>query len=176
MSKKDLYLAVKARILEKCPTIKHIGVYNNQFELVENQQGYSFPFPCAFVQILSPSQIKQLGNGVQMYEPMIVRIHIGDDYYNNYEDGQQEENLRIFDLCDEMYAGLQKFTPDQAGTFIRVEEDQDFDHTNVYHMIQDYETNYIDNVMNEPVGGTVGEPPFTLVVEPTYIIPQHGKP
>lgn len=173
---KDLYLAVKARLVALVPELMYVHVYNNQFSQItdEGRESYSFPFPCAFVEIVTPSEISQLGNGVQMYEDVIVRIHIGDDYYNNHTDGSQDENLRIFDLRQKVYEALQKFTPDKCVTFVRVEETQDFDHTNVYHFVQDYKTNYIDHSMSEPVGGTAGEPPFTLVVEPTYIIPKHG--
>lgn len=173
---KDLYLAVKARIIAQCPDIQFVHIYNNQFSQItdEGRDNFSFPFPCAFVEIVAPNEIQQLGNGAQLYEGVIVRIHIGDDYYNNYTDGSQDENLRIFDLRQSVYDALQKFTPDKCVTFVRVEESQDFDHTNVYHYIQDYKTNYVDISRVEPVGGSVGEPPFTLVVQPTYTIPQHG--
>lgn len=162
---KQLYLDIKARLKLKIPDLNFIAVYNNQFDLMEGQQIYSFPFPCAFVEIVSDSEAQQLGNGVQIFDPLYVKIHIGHEFYNG---DNQEENLAVYDLRDKVYKALQKWEPNGAVAFIRSSETQDPDHTNVYHFVQTYTTNYIDTIMEQPVDGQTVNPPFELDITIDY--------
>lgn len=156
---KQLYLDIKARIRDFVPEVLFIAVYNNQLESIEAQEIYSFQFPAVFIEIVSESPAEQLGNGVQIFDPLYIRIHIAHTFYNG---DNQEENLAIFDLKQNVYKALQKFEPDRAVAFIRTGEEQDTDHTDLYHFIQTYVTNYVDFDMQEPVNGIVVNPPFNL--------------
>ena len=155
----QLYLDIKARIRDLIPEFNFIAVYNNQFADMESQDIYSYPFPCAFIEIVSETEVQQLGNGVQIFDPVFVKIHIGHTFYNGEN---QEENLEIFPLKQKVYKALQKFEPDRAVMFIRSAEEQDKSHTDVYHFIQTYTTNYVDFDMQEPVGGITVDPPFEI--------------
>ena len=155
---RQLYTDIKTKLQGITPEL-FVAVYNGQFEQIEAQEIYSFPFPCAFIEIVSESEVEQLGNGVQIFDPLYVKIHIGHTFYNG---DNQEENLAIFDLKQTIFQALQKFEPDGAVAFIRLSEEQDTDHTDVYHFIQTYTTNYVDTTMIEPVGGVEVQPPFNL--------------
>lgn len=165
---KQLYLDIKEK-LQEVDSIKHIAVWNNQAELIENERaesytGYTCALPAAFVELTSPAEIQQLGDEQQLYDPLIVRIHIVTEYYHNA--GDMEEDLSIFDLRSDVYKKLQKFEPDGAVAFVRTQEEQDQNHTNVYHFIQTYTTNYLEyiNLKEE----TEKEPPTDLEITGEY--------
>lgn len=161
---KQLYLDIKAHLLLSMPNL-FIRMYNNQFSYMEEGSVYSFPMPCVFIEFISPNNIEQLGTGVQIFDPLIIRIHIGHEYYNGLN---QEEDLVIFDLKDSVFKALQKYEPNGSVAFIRTAEEQDYTHTNVYHFVQEYTTNYIDSLMQEPVNGLTVQPPFSIILSTTY--------
>lgn len=163
---KQLFLDIKAHLLAQVPELAFIQMFNNQFELIESQETYSFPFPCCFIEFLADNPVQQLGNGVQIYDPLTVRIHIGHDFYNAI-DGTQEQDLEVFDLKQKVFKALNKFEPNGATVFIRFSETQDTNHTNVYHFIQDYKTNYVDWDRSEPINPTASTPPITLTINHT---------
>ena len=83
-------------------TLEHLGcepdlfafvdVWNNQLELAEQQQQYSFPLPACFIEVLNVQEPKQLGDGVQLYDQLIVRLHIVHEQLDA-GDGTMERNL-----------------------------------------------------------------------------------
>lgn len=164
---KALYLAIKERIESLAPAVKFIHVFNNQFELTENGQIYSFPFPCVFIEFQNDQPVQQLGNGIQIYQPLIIRVHIGHNQYDA-ADGTMEQDLNVFDLKQQVFSALQKFEPAGAVMFIRTNETQDTNHTNIYHFIQEYTTSYVDQQQAEPVGGITADPPFELDLTMKY--------
>lgn len=163
----QLFNDIKARLQTKVPELKFIQMYNNQFLQIEDGTVYAFPFPCVFIEFVNENEIKQLGGGYQIYDPLTIRVHIGQDYYDA-TDGTFEQNLAIFDLRTKVFRALQKFEPTGAVQFIRYSESQDYQHTNVYHYIQDYKTNYIEQAMKEPVDGIETTPPTDLDLTVNY--------
>ena len=152
--------------MAQVPEFAFIQMFNNQFELIESQETYSFPFPCCFIEFLADNPVQQMGNGVQIYDPLTIRIHIGHDFYNAM-DGTQEQDLLVMDLKQKVFKALNKFEPLGATVFIRFSETQDTNHTNVYHFIQDYKTNYIDQDRTEPQNSILSTPPTELIINHT---------
>ena len=154
---KNLFLAIQARLLTLLNTdgsayFAHTAMWNNQIErlLADKSESVAIQSPAAFVEFVGPLQIKELGNGVQQYEPLTVRIH----YYHRQEDagdGTLDQNLTVFDVKDAGHKLLQMFKPQGAVELIRYQETPDYNHDNVYHFYVDYRTNYIEYLMNEPV-------------------------
>ena len=163
---KQLFLDIKAQLALKVPELAFIQMFNNHFDLMESQDVYSFPFPCCFIEFIADNQLIQLGNGMQMYDPLTVRVHIGQDFYNA-NDGTEEQNLVVFDLKDKVFIALQKFEPNGAVQFIRISETQDFNHTNVYHFIMDFKTNYVDYIRSEPLNPALSSAPINLIINHT---------
>lgn len=126
--------------LRAIPELKLVTIWNNQFAYMEDGEIYSFPMPCAFVEV-SADSFEQLGNRYQATD-IIVKIHIGQDFYNGTN---IDENLTIFVLRDLIVRKLSLFKPTTAGAMVKTSEKQDFEHSNVYHYEIDFKTHYIDN-------------------------------
>lgn len=156
---KEFILAIIAQLELRCPLV-HVNEWNNQFAQMETGEQMTFPLPCAFVEIITDSPTVQLGQGVQLYDPLVVRIHIGGEKYN--EENYLYRNMDIFDTKQDVYLALQKFEPANASTFVRVSEAQDNDHTNIYHYTIDFATNLMDFSAQEPRNPIILQPPFTI--------------
>ena len=177
----QLYTDVRTRLLSQVdggghPYIKFCQVWNNQMggRDADQKDMYAFPLPAVFLEINSPDSIEQLGNGAQL-QVLTLRVHIFHEFYNNTDttNGMMEQDLAIFALRDVVYGALQKYEPSGAVAMVRIAEMQDYDHDNVYHFIQEYQTNYIDNSRVEPIGyievtGT-GVGTIDVTATPTYI-------
>jgi hypothetical protein len=169
---KELYLELKQRINDKSPEIQHVAIFNNQIDLLENiyteGQNYQnttelFPTPAVFFEFESPSEIHQLGNGVQLYDPLNIKVHIVHTFFNGENYG---ENLEVFDVKLSVFKALQKFEPKQSVPLVRILEEQDSDHTSIYHYVMTFLTNYMDNSMNEPVDpGKTIQPPIEVELD-----------
>ena len=120
--------------------LKFVTIWNNQFSYIENGEIYSFPMPCAFVEV-SADGFEDLGNKYQATD-IIIKIHIGQDFYNGTN---IDENLSIFVLRDLVVKKLSHFKPSTAGSLTKISEKQDFQHSNIYHYEIDFKTHYIDN-------------------------------
>lgn len=119
---------------------KFSSVWNNQFQYMEEGNTYVFPMPCAFVEIISDNNQdvagKYQGSDIQ------INIHIGHEFYNGT---QMEQNLSIFDFRDLIVKSFCNFKAGKTGVFIKTSEQQDFEHTNVYHYIVSFKTHFMDD-------------------------------
>lgn len=167
----QLFNDIKQQILNEVPEIQFVQMYNSQFaDMDRDERGasiYSFPLPAAFIEFEDDLQYLQLGNGVQLIDPLFIKIHIAHEYYDA-QDGTMEQNLEIFNLRQKVYMALQKFEPNGAVAFMRINETQDKHHTNLYHYIQTYQTNFIDSERQEPVNGVIKDPPTDLDLTVSY--------
>jgi hypothetical protein len=130
----------------------YVRLYNSQFDDIEDGENYSFPFPCCFIEFVNDEHIKMLGNGVQLYDPLIVRFHIGDLEYDSM-DGNLDQNLNIFTLKETIYTTIQRWKSSKSSIFIRTNEIMDTQHNQVSVFLQEYKTTLVDDTMREPVGG-----------------------
>lgn len=127
--------------LSEITELKFVHVYNSQFDYLENGGEYSFPMPCAFVEIESDN-FNQLLNNVQDIE-LVVKIHIGDDFYNAM-DGTFEQNFNIFNIRDLVVKKMVGVKPVDGGTLVKTRETPDYNHSNVYHYVIEYRTRWVD--------------------------------
>lgn len=135
----DLVAEILAQ-LKLITALKLVTVWNNQFEYIQNGDNYSFPMPCGFIQIESDNNT-DIGSKYQGSD-LEVTIHLGQNVLN----GELiDENLTIFDLRDLVIKSLSKFKPTMAGLLTKISEQQDFDHTNIYHYEIKYRLHFIDN-------------------------------
>lgn len=164
---KELYLGLKAQIQAAAPLIKYIGMWNNQVDDLEGKENkiYSFGFPCVFFEFANENVVDSIGAGVQVFDPLDIKVHIIDDFYDA-QDGTIEVNLEIFDIEAQIYSALQLFqvkgTNYGSGPISRVSVERDYDHSNLYHSIPTYRTTWTDNSQSQPVGGFDVEPPLSL--------------
>lgn len=166
---KDFFIAIRTRLLQQ-QNLKFVQLWNNQTEDLRSAENpsYSFELPAVFVEFVPPTDIQQLGDGAQIYDPLIVRLHIVHEFLNNISDtnGMMEQDLDILELKESVFATMQRFTPNMAVAFVRVSETMDYNHNNVVEFIQDYKTNLIDDSRSDDKINVPSSAPITLI--PTY--------
>jgi len=153
-------------------------VWNNQIRYEEDGKLYNFPKPAAFVEIVSPATFETLGQGYQSCD-IGFKIHLSHENYNN--EGTFEQDLLIFDLRDHVRALLTAYRPTNCGPLNCISEQQDYEHSNVYHYIIDFVCNFTDTTGSKldsehPDKYIDSVPPTDLVLNvtknPNYLIPQ----
>lgn len=133
----------------------YIRIWNSQIDEWIKDKGnemYSVPYPCILIEF-QHNAFEQLGNGAQVYDDLLIRIHIIDKEIDSPVEGDHEQNLYVYALADAVYAALNFFKPTGAGNFIRINHTPDFHHKNLYHFISEWKTNYIDLSQLAPVNG-----------------------
>lgn len=172
----QLFNDIKTKILEVVPEVTFVQMYNGQFEDIEAEGAaiYSFPSPFVLIEFEDNIEWKQLGQGYQIADPLFVNLHLGHVLYDA-QDGTMELNLEVYNLSQKLFKGMNKFEPAGAVQFIRKENTQDKRHTNLYHFIQRYATNYIDQDRTEPVNGILKDPPTGLEINGSYEIAPYTK-
>jgi len=150
--------------------VPFIGAWNNQLKQWQQGKLYDVQKPAIFIEFVT-NEIIVLGQGIESFDPLDIKVHIIDDMLDA-GDGTQEQNLRIFDFKQQVYQLLKKFEPTGCTTLFRLSETQDYDHDNLYHYIQTYRTSYIDSAMQLPVGLITYYPPvhdtIAFTIDPTY--------
>ena len=137
---KDVVNSIVAQ-LQTVAELQTVRVFNNDFKMMEAGKTELFAFPCAFVQILSVSNFIPVGAGCESAD-LTVRILIGHEYYNGYGFNQ---DLDVFDLKDKVVRAMYNFQATACSPFQRVNEEQSFDHDNIYIYTVDFSTSFIDS-------------------------------
>lgn len=131
--KKDLYLAIKDRLIDKVKAVQHIRLYNNQFDRETVEEAWAYP--CVFVEFTQMLHEAVAYN--QQQGDFIVRVYVGFE-------SLKTEDLEIFDLVQDIYVALQGFSGQLFSSLQRVEETQDTDHDNVIVWQIDFSTMVAD--------------------------------
>lgn len=158
----------------------HCRVWNNQIRYENDGILYSFPRPAAFVEVVSPATFEVLGQGYESCD-INFRVHLTHENYNN--EGTFEQDLAIFDLRDKVKSLLTAYRPTNCGPLNAMSEQQDYEHSNVYHYIIDFVCNFTDTIGSRLDAGHPDK--FIASISPTdvelvmglgspknYIIPQ----
>ena len=117
-------------------------VWNNQLTSERDAKIYDYPKPAAFVEFITPVTFTEMGGNFGNAD-IGVNVHLIHEYYN--ADGTFEQDLLVFDLRDKIVALLSQFKPTACGLMVRVNEQQDFDHDNLYHYIVGFAVNFVDS-------------------------------
>ena len=160
---KQLLLDIKDR-LATIAEVQFSALFNNQFENINQQEPnnyYAFPLPAVLIEFDNNNIPNYIGNGVQIYEPLVVRFHIGMEQLDSGT-GTLDENLDIFVLKNKIYLAFQNWHTEGSGTFNRTSEVQDYNHNNLYVWQMEFTTSYIDQFAIEPRNGIVKQPPTDL--------------
>ena len=134
-------------LIERLKDIKelaHVQIWNSQFDYIDEGQGYSFPFPCAFVEVTPNEDIGSLGSGFQGSD-LTIKIHLGSDFYNGFGGDVIDDNFNIFALRETVSQALFGFKTSTSGAMFKINEEQDFNHSNVYHYVMTYKVHFIDD-------------------------------
>jgi hypothetical protein len=126
--------------LKALNTFQFVTIWNNQFNFMEDGASYSIPFPNAFVEV-NTDNTEDISMNYQASD-IEIKIHIGQDFYNG---SNIDENFSIFDLRDLIVAKLSSFKTTTSGIFRKINETQDFEHSNVYHYVITFKTHWVDS-------------------------------
>lgn len=148
-------------------SFQYVRIWNNQFQLQEDGTTESFPYPCIFIQLENSADYQQMGLGMTLSD-IIVRIHIGQEYYDA-QDGTIGQNLSIFDLRDEVIRLLTYYEATQCSGLQKIAEDQDYSHTNVYHYIVDFRCSFVDDRGDQRANDIGTTPPIGIEIDPTIV-------
>lgn len=169
-----LFKEIKSRILALLDengdqVFKFVHVWNNQIiERNDPNRQFSYPKPAVFVEIATPTLIGTLLGGYQQYDDVRVRLHIVHEQLDANGNGFMDENFNIFDLAQLLYGQMNKFEPSGAVRMVRIAEENDYDHDNLYHFVQEYATNLIDTTQVEPKGGLTTTGPLSLELQLSF--------
>ena len=139
----NLFSDLLARVSTTIPEFKFVRIWNNQLEQLEEGSTYSFPMPCCFVEILTANDYTPIGRGYGTGE-LVVRIHIGHEEYDSLEQ-TMEQNFNVFSLRNKVVNKLNNYQPIATSSLMRVSEQQDYTHNNIYHYIVDFRCAFIDS-------------------------------
>jgi hypothetical protein len=117
-------------------------IWNNQFKYEEQGKTYDYPKPAAFLEVINKAEYRTVGTLFQSCD-VGFKVHLIHEFYNN--DVTLEQDLLIFDLRDQIVALLSGVQVTACGPLERTGEYQEYDHTNVYHYIIDFITNFTDS-------------------------------
>jgi len=137
---KDFYIAFRTYLLTAVPTIAHCRMWNNQLDYMESGEQIPFLFPAVFVDF-SNIEFSDLGAKWQTTN-LQMDLHICSEMWNG---ANQEENLDIFDLKDEIYHAIGQVKMGNSTPLMRISENTDVTHNNIYHYIQSWTLSLTDN-------------------------------
>jgi hypothetical protein len=139
--KKDLYLAIKDRLIDQVKALKHIRLYNNQFDRETVEEAWAYP--CAFIEF--NQMLHEAAAYNQQRSNFVVRVYVGFE-------SLKTEDLEIFDLVQEIYIALQGYSGQLFSSLQRIEETQDTDHDNVIVWQIDFST-MVSDCVSDPRDG-----------------------
>lgn len=122
-------------------TFKNVAVYNQQVERMIRGSGYSFETPALFVEVNEENE-EALGDGITASD-LMIKFHIVMEQLDS-SDGNLDQNMDIFQYRNAIKSSFSMFKLAQGGIFNWLNEDEDYDHGNIYHYILGYKCYYID--------------------------------
>ena len=155
-------------------TTLHARIWNNQVNDIKSGEGYEWPRPAAFVEIISPVSFEIIGVGFRSAD-IGIKIHLVHDYYN--ADGTFEQDVKIFDLRDKVIMAMSGYCPTACGPLNCISEFQEYNHDNLYHYICEFLCNLTDSKgsIYDPNAGKIIEsvnPDLDATPTAEYYIPQ----
>jgi len=127
------------------PTLlfQKVLIWNDQVRRMKEGKGYTFSTPACFLEYV-PEATTQLLENVTMTE-VCWRMHIVDTRLNELDETGMDENLEVFKYRDLVKQYMVGFQPDNCSTMYFKDEQQDYEHTDVYHYIVDFRTCFTDD-------------------------------
>lgn len=121
----------------------YVRIWNSQIEHAQQGEIQQYPRPAAFVEVIADVTYEQIGVGFQSAD-LGINIHIEHEYYDA-TDGTFEQDLPVLDLRDDIKALMSLYEPTACGPMVQTTEAQDFDHSNIYHLIIGFVCNFTDS-------------------------------
>jgi hypothetical protein len=137
----DAYSVMSKPFADKL--FQKVLAYNNQPERWKDGKMDGDATPQAYVELLPSEVIPFLCRGTDMRD-LNIRIHVVDQQLDA-GDGTQDQNFAVFEYRDEVKKSLDRFKISKGGRLMQTNEEQDNNHTNVYHLMIDFKAALIDS-------------------------------
>jgi hypothetical protein len=121
-----IYNQLKARI-ETLATLKYVALWNNQFE--REDVNVPFNYPCCFIEFASADYIENLQG--QQQGTLSIALHLGFESYKT-------EDTAVLQLKQDLNALVHNWSTPYNSRFLRRNEIQSVDHTNIQEFIITY--------------------------------------
>lgn len=152
-------------LLAKCEDIEgvaHVRVWNNQLSYEVEGALYNFPKPALFVETQVPNMFVPLGGGYSQSD-IYFNIHIVHEQFDaGY--GTFEQNIDVYDLRAKVIAALNLFKPAMCTPLMKYNEQQDYEHTNLYHYQISWLCGLIDDAGVDTSNDITKDPPTDLTI------------
>lgn len=129
--RKELYSVIRSK-LSAIEEIKHIDLWNQNVEYIEQEQNWERP--AVFVEFC-PIQWKAIVNGVEYRAEPLIKLHIVTDWVEGALDGTE---LSVFELPESIHKAL---TCTDGETFLEldlVESDTNHNHEEIVESVEVY--------------------------------------
>lgn len=165
---KQLLIDIITYIRAELPELLTVSEWNNQYDdiCVNEGQQYGYQLPACFIEIVNPNPRIQLGNGTTLYDPLEIKFHVITENYNSdtfVDYNNLEMNLSYRDILLSIYNKFYLKEFNGAVAMVATSEENDTQHTNIYHFISTFVTNYVDFNQNRPVNGISSNPDYTII-------------
>jgi len=146
-------------------SIDYVRVWNDQLSQMERQDIYSFPNLACFVEI--DLQKSSLSSGI-IGGDIVLRFHLVHTELDA-GNGTMEQNLTVFGYRDELIGLLMYKELDGCSGLQFVSERPDYNHTNVYHYILEFNCSFIDDAGDRTKSQIIKQPVTNLQVNATIV-------
>jgi len=152
------------------PVLQYVSVFNNQKKQLERGEVEAIPLPCCLVEMVKPIHWVMIGSRLKQAD-VTWKLHLEMEQLDA-GDGTMEQNLDVFDqLRDEVITWLTGFRPSGCGSMVAIEDEPDYEHTNLYEFIVSFKCAAIDSKGSpyDPAKPkyTYTTPPLALEVDTT---------
>jgi hypothetical protein len=129
---KGLYLAIMDRIQDQCPEVRHIDLFNDQFNNEDQEDAFNTP---AVLVEFAPFETRSLSEGRQDMEVPFI-LHIGTEQYEEASSREELQHrtraLEHLNTIDSVSKALHRYGRAIGGDIVRTGVETDINHYNMY--------------------------------------------
>ena len=113
-----------------------VAMWNNQIRQWKDKMSFPVAKPACFLQI-DLGDAMNMGLGVTLYQNVDIKLHIVD-WQMDAGDGTIDQNLEVYVWRDLLKTHMENFFPLHGGCVTQTSEEQDYEHTDVYHYVVNF--------------------------------------
>ena len=119
-----------------------VTIWNNQIKQWSTGSTFPVQSPCCLIET-DLGTASAMGRGVTLYRDVKIKFHIVD-WQLDAGDGTLDQNLEVFAWRDLLKTYMERFFPLHCGAMTTFCEEQDFEHTAIYHYKITFKTSLSD--------------------------------
>ena len=121
--------------------LQKVQTWNDQINRMKNGKGFGFAWPACFLELVSNETTQVLSNVTET--DYTFRMHLVDVELDAGDDNL-DQNLTVMEYRDLIKTYMVGFQPSNCSTLFFINDDQDFEHSDVYHYVIDFRGLFVD--------------------------------